>query len=65
MINDKSGKTALMFAARRGHKQALSVLLDFDADVDIEDNDHFTAITWSERFGQAEIADYLRRLSDK
>ncbi len=62
---DKSGKTALMLAARRGHKEALTVLLDFDADVDIEDNDHFTAMTWAERFGQRDIADYLRRLSDK
>lgn len=62
---DKSGKTALMLAARRGHKEALAVLLDFDADVDIEDNGHFTAMTWAERFGQRDIADYLRRLSDK
>jgi ankyrin repeat protein len=54
-----------MYAARRGNKEVLSVLLDFDADVDIEDNRKFTAITWAERFGQKEIADYLMRLSDK
>ncbi len=64
-LKDKTGKTALVFAARRGHKEAVTVLLDFDADVDLEDNDHFTAITWAERFGQRDIADYLRRLSDK
>lgn len=62
---DISGKTALMFAARRGNKEAVSVLLDYDADVDIEDNDYFTAALWAERFGQLEIADYLKRLSDK
>jgi len=62
---DYSGKTALMYAARRGNKEAVSVLLDYDADVDIEDKDHFTAATWAERFGQIEIAEYLKRLSDK
>lgn len=62
---DKTGKTALMYAARRGHKESVTVLLDFDADVDVEDNDHFTAISWADKFSEKEIADYLRRLSDK
>ena len=78
--NDDLGMNSLMYSARNGNREINILLkrvfkekltLSFEIDepflinIDIEDNSKYTAITWAEKFSQKEIADFLRRLSDK
>jgi serine/threonine-protein phosphatase 6 regulatory ankyrin repeat subunit B len=39
-IGDMNGDTALLFAAKRGNVGIVQCLIDFDADINNEDNDH-------------------------
>lgn len=40
------GMTVLMFAAGRGHSQAVQTLLDNKADINMQDKDGRTALMW-------------------
>jgi ankyrin repeat protein len=53
-------QTALMLAAKNGHKEVVKILIDADADMDLEDAQGNTALRLAVRAGNSEIADYLR-----
>jgi hypothetical protein len=55
-----NGQTALMLAARNGHLDAVRVLVDADADIDLEDYDGQTALSLAQDAGFTDVADYLR-----
>ena len=44
-LKDEYGQTALMFAAREGHIEIVSLLLMNSADVDVKDNDGLKELT--------------------
>lgn len=53
-------QTALMLAAKNGHKEVVKILIDADADMDLEDAQGNTALRLAVKAGNSEIADYLR-----
>lgn len=54
-------QTALMLAARNGHKEVVKILIDTDADMDLVDAHGDSALQLAIKAGNSEIADYLRR----
>jgi ankyrin repeat protein len=58
---DRDGSTLLGWAARRGHLEALGLLLDAGARVNARDGAGRTALGWAIEAGQHEAAELLRR----
>jgi hypothetical protein len=54
-------QTALMLAARNGHLPIVRLLVDADADMDLDDAEGNSALAIAIKAGHGEIADYLRR----
>ena len=56
---DETGKTALMEASRRGHKEIAVLLIQKVADVNQKDDYGWTALMWTSRKGRNEIVELL------
>jgi ankyrin repeat protein len=54
-----SGRTALIEAAVREHREAVALLLDHGAAVDAQDRNSWTALHWAGMQGNADIATLL------
>ncbi|NGX40447.1 MAG: hypothetical protein KR126chlam4_00269, partial [Candidatus Anoxychlamydiales bacterium] len=61
IVNNKNeyGKTALMWAAAKGHKEIAHLLIDAEADVNLRGNDGNTALMYAAHEGHKEIVDLL------
>ena len=59
VIQDNEGRTALMWASSRGHKEIVKLLLKYNANVDIQDSDEWTALMWASLGGHKEIVKLL------
>lgn len=58
-LQDNKGKTALMYAAKKGHSAIVRLLLEFGAALDLQDNDGKTALVYAARKGHAQIVRLL------
>jgi len=56
---DGSGQTLLMNAARNGRLEQLRFLVEFEACLDIQDEDGDTALDWAQGMGETECAELL------
>ena len=55
-LKDETGRTLLMFAALKNHKEVTQLLLDRGADVNARNNSGETALSFAAREGHPEIA---------
>ena len=58
-IKNNDGKTALILAARNGHRLCLEVLIQHNADVDIQGNNGGTALLWAAYNGHTSCLEFL------
>ena len=54
------GWTALMLATQVGNAEIARLLLDYGADIDTQDNDGYTALTWAGIFDHPEIEKIIK-----
>jgi len=60
-IDDSTGYTALMLAARNGHLTCLEILLQYKAEVNIKDNEGRTALDWARKCNRQECVNALQK----
>ena len=60
-VQDKEGQTPLMLATIYGHKEAVELLIDMEAEIKIRDKHNKTAFVYAIENGEEEIAKLLLR----
>lgn len=61
-MQERDGKTAMLYACKNGHFDILRVLLSVFADTDITNDDGRTPAAECEYWGSPELAHYIKRL---
>ncbi len=59
-IKSNKGKTALIYATKRGYKETVRVLLKYGASVDLKDNEGLKAIQHAKKDRKFEIVQMLK-----
>jgi ankyrin repeat protein len=62
---NKDGRTALMFASERGHKEVVKLLIEKGAGVNVKDKYGWTALKYASENGHQEIVELLKSYGAK